>query len=130
MSTYILIKLIHITAVMLSGALFFVRGLGSIYDAPFMQLKIIKIAPHVIDSVLLLAAIGLCIQIQQYPFVDDWVTVKVLVLVVYIVVGSIAIKRGKTRTQKIIAFVAAILAFLFMVSVARTHDAWGLFSLL
>ena len=125
-----MLKMIHISAVLLSGSLFFIRGLGSIYNAKFMQLKLVKITPHVIDTVLLLTAIGLCVQIQQYPFVDHWITVKVFMLILYIVLGTIAIKRGKTTTQKVMGFIAAILVYLFMFSVARSHDPAGIFVML
>jgi len=125
-----MIKLIHISAVLLSGSFFLIRGIGALKGAAFMQMKLVKIAPHVIDTVLLVSAIVLCVQLQQYPIIDHWITVKVVSLMAYIVVGTIAIKRAKNTQQRFIAFAAAIAIFLFMLSVAKTHNPLGFLALL
>lgn len=90
--------------------------------------KWVKILPHVIDTILLLSAIALTILISQYPFYADWLTVKLVALIVYIILGTVALKRGKTKTTRCIALAGAILTFAFMFSVARTHSPMGLLS--
>ena len=62
---------------------------------------------YTIDTVLLTAALMLATMLHQYPFVHGWLTVKVLLLVVYVVLGSYALKRGATRTVRAWSFVAA-----------------------
>ncbi len=84
-----------------------------------------KISPHVIDSLLLASAIVLTIQISQYPFVDAWLTSKVLALLAYIVAGNIALKRGRSKKIRIVAGIVSILIFLFMINVAVTKNAMG-----
>jgi uncharacterized membrane protein SirB2 len=81
-----------------------------------------------IDTLLLAAAIVLTTIIHQYPFVQAWLTVKVVLLVVYIVLGVFALRRGRTRTIRAICFAAAMVVFLFIVSVARAHNPLGVFS--
>jgi uncharacterized membrane protein SirB2 len=78
-----------------------------------------------VDTVVLISAIVLTVLVHQYPFVQAWLTVKLLLLVAYIVLGTIATKRGKTKAQRIAAFIAAILVFGFIYSVARTHNPLG-----
>ena len=85
---------------------------------------------YTIDSILLAAALMLIAVIHQYPFVQAWLTVKVLLLVVYIGLGSIAIKRGKSLAIRRAAFVAALGVFVFIASVAHTHNPLGLFTTL
>ena len=68
--------------------------------------------------------------VHQFPFVDAWLTAKVLLLVAYIVLGSYALKRAKTRTARLAYTGAAVAVFVFIVSIARTHNPLGLFSLL
>jgi uncharacterized membrane protein SirB2 len=63
--------------------------------------------------------------IQQYPFTTDWLTMKVVLLVVYVVLGSIALKRGRTRAARATAFVAALVTVAFLFSVARAHHPLG-----
>ena len=67
---------------------------------------------------------------QQYPFEQSWLTVKVVALVAYIVLGVVALKRGKTKMVRAVAFAAALVAFVFTMSVARTHNPMGFLSLL
>ena len=66
---------------------------------------------------------GLAIVLRQYPFVDGWLTAKVVALVVYIVLGTIALKRGRSRGTRIVAWIAAQAVFLYIVGVALTRDA-------
>lgn len=99
-------------------------------NSGMLQKKWVKILPHVNDTLLLLCAIVLCVMSQQYPIQQDWLTVKVVALIAYIVLGVVALKRGKTKTIRIVAFFAALLAFIFTMSVARTHNPMGFFSLL
>jgi hypothetical protein len=80
-----------------------------------------------IDTTLLTAALMLVTILHQYPFVHAWLTAKVLLLVVYIVLGTFALKRGRTRRVQVACYFCALFVFAFIVSIARAHDAWGLF---
>jgi uncharacterized membrane protein SirB2 len=66
--------------------------------------------------------------VHQYPFVHGWLTMKVVLLVVYVVLGSIAIRRGRTKRVRIVAFVAALATVAFLVTVARAHHPLGVFA--
>jgi uncharacterized membrane protein SirB2 len=125
MSTYLALKHLHLTTVILSFALFVLRGLWMLVDSPQLQRRWVRIAPHLIDTVLLASAIGLTLILQQYPFVNSWLTAKVLALIAYIVLGGIALRRGPTRTIRAAAWVAALATFGYIVSVALTRDPLG-----
>ncbi|HET7300667.1 MAG TPA: SirB2 family protein [Oleiagrimonas sp.] len=115
----------HITCVILSGSLFFSRGCLMLADSPLANRKHVKRLSYVIDTTLLAAAIMLTTIIHQYPFVQAWLTVKVLLLVVYIVLGVFALRRGRTRAARAGFFAAAVAVFLFIVSVAVTANPYG-----
>ncbi len=121
--TYAALKHLHLTTVAISYALFFVRGVWMMRGSPMLQRKWVRVLPHVNDTVLLAAGVTLAAIIAQYPFVAGWLTAKVLALVVYIVVGSVAIRRGKTRGARIFAWVAGQLVFAYIVLVAVTKHA-------
>ncbi len=125
---YLQIKWVHIWAVILSGSLFSVRGLMMLARSRFTNHLALRRLSYVIDSTLLAAAILLLFIVHQYPFVQAWLTVKVLLLVVYIVLGTLALKRGRTRGAQIGCFIAALAVYLFIVSVARSHNPWGAFA--
>ena len=73
-----------------------------------LQKKWVKVVPHVVDTVLLSSAAVLCVLIAQYPFVHGWITEKFIAVVMYILMGLIALKLGKTKRVQWIAFVGAI----------------------
>ena len=125
MSTYLALKHLHLTTVILSFALFALRGLWMLVDSPQLQRRWVRIAPHLIDTVLLASAIGLTLILQQYPFVNDWLTAKVLALIAYILLGGIALRRGPTRAIRAAAWVAALATFGYIVSVALTRHPLG-----
>ncbi len=85
---------------------------------------------YTIDTCLLTAALMLVTILHQYPFVQGWLTTKVLLLIVYVVLGTYALRRARTQAMRIAAFVAALLMFLFIASVAWWHDPRGIFVLL
>ncbi len=118
---FIALKTIHVASVILSITGYVIRGIWMIIESPWLQKKWVKVAPHIIDTMLLASAIALAVQIQQYPFVHGWLTAKVLALVAYIVVGAIGLKYGRTKKIRIAAWLAAMGIFLYIVSVALTH---------
>lgn len=122
---YPTIKLLHIAAVAVSGGLFCIRGLGRAADATWAMAAPLRYASYCIDTVLLGAAIALSVIVHQYPFVHGWLTAKVVLLVVYIVLGTFALKRGRTQPIRIVCWLAALGVFALILSIARHHDALG-----
>lgn len=122
MAYFSLIKNLHLATIALSLALFVLRGAWMIAASPLLQARWVRIVPHIIDTLLLASGIGLAVLIQQYPLVHGWLTAKLLALVLYIGLGTLALKRGKTRGQRIAAWIAALLVFAYMVAVAIAHN--------
>ena len=120
---YLAIKHLHITFAVLSGSFFLLRGLWMLLDSPMLQRRWVKVVPHVVDTLLLTSALVLVFWSGQYPFVQAWLTAKVLALVVYIVLGTIALKRGKTKGVRSFALLAALATFAYIVAVALTRNA-------
>ena len=113
-----MIKLLHMSTAFISISLFLLRGFWVFQESPMMTKKWVKILPHVNDTILLITAILLAIGIQQYPFVDAWLTVKFVALLVYIVLGMFALKRAKEMKNKLIFFILALMTFSYIVGVA------------
>ncbi|HMB55936.1 MAG TPA: SirB2 family protein [Arenimonas sp.] len=127
---YLQIKWIHIAAVIASGGLFFLRGLLVLAGRRWAMALPLRLLSYGIDSVLLTAALMLATILHQAPFVDAWLTTKVCLLAVYVVLGSIALKRGRSPRQRALAFAAALLVYGFIISVAVAHHPAGIFRLL
>jgi uncharacterized membrane protein SirB2 len=124
---YLQILWTHIGCVIASGSLFFTRGCMMLAGLPAANHIALRRISVVIDVLLLAAAIALTTIIHQYPFVQAWLTVKVLLLVVYIALGVFALRRGRSLAVRAACFAAACAVYLFIVSVARTHDPLGVF---
>lgn len=120
------IRWTHIAAVFASGGLFMLRGLAVYAGARWAMAAPLRYLSYTIDTTLLTAALMLATILHQYPFVHGWLTVKVLLLVVYVVLGSYALKRGRTRTVRTLCWAAALLVYVMIISVARTRDPWGI----
>jgi len=127
---YLQIKWVHVAAVLASGTLFALRGVVMFAGARWHMAAPLRYLSYTIDTVLLTAAFMLATVLHQYPFVQGWLTVKVTLLVVYVVLGSYALKRGTTRAIRAWSFGAALAVFAFIASVARAHDPRGVFALL
>jgi uncharacterized membrane protein SirB2 len=116
------LKTIHAGAVVTTYVLFVLRGVWMIRKSARLRARWVRIVPHVVDTVLLASAIALAIMLRQYPFVSGWLTAKVLALVLYIALGMIALKRGRSKRSRVGAWIAAQLVFLYIVGVALTRD--------
>jgi uncharacterized membrane protein SirB2 len=124
------IRLIHIIAVLASGSLFLIRGLAVNLGARWAMAAPLRYLSYAIDTTLLAAALMLVAILHQYPFVHGWLTVKVLLLLVYIVLGSFALKRARTSAARWGSYIAALLVYAYIISVGRTHHPLGVFLLL
>ncbi len=129
MSAFPYVKLLHISCVLLSGCGFVLRGVWMLRDPRLLRAHATRTLPHVVDTLLLASALALASMSGQYPFVQPWLTSKVLGLLLYIVLG-IAAFRGPTRRARLAAWLAAMAVFSYIVLVALRRDPLGPFSLL
>lgn len=120
--SFMLLKHTHITCAVISFALFFLRGIWSFNGSPIMQQGWVKVVPHAVDTLLLVSALGMAYLIQQYPLVDAWLTAKFFGLLLFIALGSVALKHGKTKAIRIAAWLGAQVVFAYVVLVATNHN--------
>jgi uncharacterized membrane protein SirB2 len=118
---YPLLKMVHVACVCASYMLFLLRGIWMVRGSALLQRRWVRIVPHLVDTVLLGSAIALAVAIGQYPLADDWLSAKVAGLFLYIVLGSIALKRGRTRRVRVASWIAAQAVFFYIVAVAITR---------
>lgn len=122
---YYTIKNLHVAFVVLSISGFLLRGVWMLTGNPLLQHRVTRALPHVIDTLLLVTALVAAAMIAQYPFVAGWVTAKVLGLLAYIVLGTIALKRGRTITVRVLALLGALATYAWIASVAMTKNPAG-----
>jgi len=123
---YELWKLLHVSMVYASLAGFALRGVWMLMDSPLRETRLARVLPHVVDALLLAGAIGLMLALGAYPFVQAWLTAKVLALLVYIGLGMVAFRFGPTKAVRAGAFAAALTVFAYLLAVAYTRNPWPL----
>ena len=127
---YLTLKVVHVACAILSISGFALRGILMLADSPLLAARFARVAPHVVDTVLLASALWLAALIGQFPFVQGWLTAKLLALIAYIVLGTVALKRARGKAARAVAFALALGTAAYIVSVALTRDALGFLALL
>lgn len=123
--TYLEIKLIHETAAAISITGFVARGAGTLRRARWLERRDVRMVPHVVDTVLLASAVVLAWQLRLSPLAAPWLAAKIIGLVVYIALGMVALRFGRTLRTRATALAAAVAVFAWIVSVAFTKDPRG-----
>jgi len=126
-SGYAALKLLHVGSVAATLALFVLRGALMLRAPERLARRWVRIVPHIVDTVLLASAIALAAMIGSDAWTRGWLLAKVIGLLVYIVLGSIALKYGPTRFIRSAAFLGALATFAYIVMVAVTKSPTGPF---
>lgn len=126
---YIPVKSVHVAAVLASGSLFALRGVLVLTGRAWAMSAPLRYLSYSIDTVLLTAALMLATMLPGAVFANGWLAVKLTMLVSYVLLGSFALKRGRSNRSRILFFIAAVIVYAFMYSVARTHQPLGVFAL-
>jgi uncharacterized membrane protein SirB2 len=119
---YALLKLIHVGTVYITFGLFLVRGIWMLIDSPRLQDRWVRVVPHLNDTLLLTAAIAMLVVGGHNPLEQPWLLVKIAGLLLYIGLGTLALKRGKTKAQRATYFVAALATIGYIIAVAVTKQ--------
>ncbi|ENC6422037.1 SirB2 family protein [Aeromonas veronii] len=121
---YPMFKHLHMTLALVSLLLFIYRWSLALAGSDRLQQKWLKILPHINDTFLLLFGVLLAVALQLSPGQQPWLMAKLIALVLYIGLGVMALKRPG-RGQKLVAGVAALAVFGYMVGAAITKSAWS-----
>jgi uncharacterized membrane protein SirB2 len=112
---------LHGLFVILSLIGFITRGYWMLRDCPALHARWVKITPHVIDTLLLITALWAAwVMFWSNGAHPTFLTVKIVGLIAYIVLGTVALKRGRTKAIRTGAFVAAIALFVYLMAVGKT----------
>ena len=124
------VKTIHVAFVALSFTGFFIRGIWMLRDSTLLRQRWVRITPQVVDTVLLLSAIVLAVQMHFSPMEQPWLMAKIIALVIYIAVGLVALRLGRSKRVRLSAWLLGLFIFMYIVSVAMSKSALGWFALL
>ena len=120
---YLLLKNVHVVCAVITIAGFILRGTWMLMESPLLQHKVTRIAPHIVDTLFLLSGIFMLVIAAMNPFAEPWLLAKFVALIAYIVLGMIAIRRGRTKNIRAVAFVSAIAVFGYVIGVGMSRSA-------
>lgn len=120
--TYTALKHLHALTVVITLALFLLRGFWMLIDSPRLQARWLKIVPHTNDTLLLAAAIAMLAVAGLNPLEQPWLLAKIIGLLAYIGLGTVALKRGRSKAIRVKALLAALGVFAYIVAVAVTKQ--------
>jgi uncharacterized membrane protein SirB2 len=119
---FLVIKSIHLLTVTLTIAGFIIRGIWMIQGSPLLEMRAVRTFPHVNDTLLLISALWTAAMVGQYPFINGWLTAKVIGAIAYILLGAVALTYGPTRQIRVLSFMGSLLCFAYVVTVAVTKN--------
>lgn len=121
--SYMALKHAHMMFALISIVLFMLRAWIAVPSPARIKSKVLKVLPHIIDTLLLILGVWLAVMMKYNPMGNSpWLAAKIIGLVLYIIVGTIAIKRGKTARQRLTATLAAIVIFAYIYGAAVTKS--------
>ncbi|SFR55806.1 SirB2 family protein [Thiomicrospira sp. ALE5] len=120
---YASLLLLHKLAVLTSISVFFIRGLGVIYNREWVTRKPVKIVPHVIDTLLILSAVGIVLM-TPFAFSDPWILIKLVGVLIYVGLSVMVFKVAKSRVQQGMFWIVNLALLFLLVAVAVEKQAW------
>lgn len=124
------LKIVHESAVAVSFAGFFARGVGMLRNAGWVRHRAARTLPHLVDTVLIVSALWLAWILRLTPMNAPWIAAKIIGLFAYIALGMVALRFGRTKAVRATAWIGAMLTFGYIVSVAVAKDPRGILSTL
>jgi uncharacterized membrane protein SirB2 len=118
-----LLKQLHVTLAVLTACSFCLRGYWMLARSPHLQATWSRWLPHVVDTLLFLTGLTLAIGLSMSPQAHPWLAAKLLAVVAYVVIGSVALKRGRSYRQRALALILSLLVLAYIFGVALHHDA-------
>lgn len=127
---YLVLKNLHVSFAILSISGFLLRAYWMTQGSKLLQQRVVRILPHIVDAAFLATGIGLILLLQLPLMQSPWLVAKLAALIAYVVLGSIALKRGRTMRMRLIALACAVLTFAYIVGAAISKSPASWFAVL
>ena len=122
MAMYSVLKLVHVSAAVISISGFVLRGLWMLRGSTLLEHRLVRVLPHVIDTLLLLSGIALVWLMQLQVTGQPWLMAKLFAVVIYIGLGMVALRRGRTLAVRAVAFCLALATFAYIAGLALSKS--------
>lgn len=124
---FLTLKTLHIIFALISLTGFLLRALLMYTGSPLLRHRAVQIIPHIVDTVFLGSGFWLAFVVNFGLFSNPWLTMKVLLLMLYLLFVGITLSRGSTMITRTVSFFLAILTYVYIVGVAINKSPLGWF---
>jgi len=114
---------LHMTLAVLSIALFTLRFIWLLSNSAKLSAKWVKIAPHIVDTLLLTVGVGLAVKYSINPLEQLWLGEKLLAVIAYIFTGYYTLKLARNKTMQIIGYLGAMGWVMLIIRLAMTRES-------
>ncbi len=123
--SWALVKQLHVAFALLTACSFLLRGFWMLTGSPLLYSPRSRWLPHVVDALLLATGLAMATGLAVSPLAHPWLAAKLLAIVAYVGIGSVALKRGRTYGARATAFALSLLLLAYIFMVALRHDPWA-----
>ena len=123
---FLTLKTIHMCCALISFTGFLFRAYLMVIDSKLLNQKFMLVTPHLIDTLFLLSGFSMAFVLNMGLFAQGWLSMKILLLMFYLLFVGIALNRGKTKSIRVVSFFLAVMTFIFIVGIAvnKTGISW------
>jgi len=127
---FLTLKTIHMCCALISFTGFLFRAYLMVIDSKWLNHKLILVTPHLVDTIFLLSGFSMAFVLNIGLFAQGWLTMKIFLLMFYLLFVGIALNRGKTKIIRIVSFFLAVFTFIYIVGIAVNKTAISWFAML
>ena len=109
---------------------FLFRSYLMFIESKWLNHKLVLVTPHIIDTVFLFSGFSMAFLLNIGLFAQGWLTMKIFLLMFYLLFVGIALSRGGTKYVRVTAFFLAIFTFVYIVGIAVNKTAISWFALI
>ena len=117
-----MLKHLHMTIAVLSITLFTLRFVWTLTGSALLDKKLIKISPHVIDTLLLALGVVMAVKLAINPMEQLWLAEKLLAVIAYIFTGYYTLKLARNRMMQFIGYLGAMGWVMLVFRLAMTKE--------
>jgi uncharacterized membrane protein SirB2 len=120
-----LVNQLHVAFALLTMCSFSLRAYWMLTGSPLLRGPSSRWLPHIIDTMLFATGLTMAVGLAISPLTHPWFATKLVAIVVYAVIGSIALKRGRSKSARVVALVLSSLVLIYIFAAALNHDPWA-----
>ena len=129
MDALLVTKTLHVACAYCTGIGFVLRAILAINNSALLRQRWVRVAPHLIDTVLLASGIILVVTWFGFSATQPWLGAKIAALLAYIGFGLLLLRFGTSSRRQWVGLIGGVVTYLYIVGVAHTKSLTSLLAI-